>query len=61
MLCVRYVVLRIFPSDKHSRVYAKMALFNGAMPFTKKCKKIVDDKEKNETIDDAKQTIQIPR
>lgn len=38
-----------------------MALFNDAMPFTKKCKKIVDDKEKNETIDDAKQTIQIPR
>ena len=38
-----------------------MPLFNGAMPFTKKCKKDVDVKEKNETIDNANQTIQIPR
>ena len=46
---------------KHGRVHVKMPLFNGAMPFTKKCKKDVDVKEKNETIDNANQTIQIPR
>ena len=34
-----------------------MPLFNGAIPFTKKWKKDVDAKEKNETIDNAKQTI----
>ena len=37
-----------------------MPLFNGAIPFTKKWKKDVDAKEKNETIDNAKQTILIP-
>ena len=37
-----------------------MLLFNVTIPFTKKCKKYVDTKEKNETIDNAKQTILIP-
>ena len=56
----------IFPKNtplliiKHVRVRVKMPLFIGVIPFTKKCKKDIDAKEKNETIDNAKQTILIP-
>ena len=38
-----------------------MPLINGAILFTKKYKKDVDAKRKNETIDNAKQTILLPR
>ena len=47
------------PTIKHGRVHVEMPLFNGAIPFTKKWKKDADAKEKDETIDNAKQTIQI--
>ena len=46
---------------KYGRVDVEMPLFNGAICFTKKWKKDVDAKEKDETIDNAKQTILIPR
>ena len=49
------------PTIKHGRLHVEMPLFNGAIPFTKKCKKYVDVKEKDETIDNAKQTTLIPR
>ena len=49
------------PTIKHGRVHAEMPLINGAILFTKKYKKDVDAKRKNETIDNAKQTILLPR
>lgn len=49
------------PTIKYGRVHVEMPLFNGTIPFTKKCKKDFDAKEKNETIDNPKQTILIPR
>ena len=49
------------PTIKHGRVHVEMPLFNGAIPFTKKGKKVVDVKEKDEIIDNAKQSILIPR
>ena len=49
------------PTIKHDRIHVEKPLFNGAIPFTKKYKKVVDAKEKYETIDYAKKIILIPR
>ena len=49
------------PTIKHGRVHVEMSLFNVTIPFAKKFKKEFDAKEKNETIDNPKQTILITR
>ena len=49
------------PTIKHGRVHAEMPLINGVRLFTIKYKKDADAKRKNGTIDNAKQTILLPR
>ena len=42
------------PTIKHGRIHVEMPLFNGVIPFTKKCKKDVGTNKKDETIDNVK-------